>query len=132
VNVGADVIVAQGIDAGGHGAAEGASIISLVPELRTVFPRTPILAAGGIGDARGVLAALSLGADGVVMGTRFAASAESAIADKAKDLILNTHDAGVTTKRYLFEHADLELNCMTPFEDRECGFNFQNIMDGQL
>jgi Nitronate monooxygenase len=109
-----------------------ASIISLVPELRTMSLWTPISAAGGIGDARGVLAALSLGADGVVIGTRFSASVESAIADKTKDLILNTHESGVTTKRYLFERIDSELNCMTPFEDRECGFNVQNIMDGQL
>jgi NAD(P)H-dependent flavin oxidoreductase YrpB (nitropropane dioxygenase family) len=92
----------------------------------------PILAAGGMSDARGVLAALSVGADGVVMGTRFAASAESAMAEKAKDLILKTQDAGVTTKRYFLKQSNVELNCMIPFEDRECGFNFQNIMDGQL
>jgi nitronate monooxygenase len=67
----------------------------------TAFPQTPVLAAGGIVDARGVLAALTLGADGVVIGTRFATSKESAMSDNAKSLILNTRDGGVSTKRYV-------------------------------
>ena len=69
--LGANVIVAQGYDAGGHGLINFASIISLVPEIISAIPRTPVLAAGGISDASGVLAALALGADAVVMGTRF-------------------------------------------------------------
>lgn len=59
-----------------------------------------ILAAGGISDARGSLAALSLGAEGVVIGSRFATSRESAMASNAKTLILQTRDGGRTTKRY--------------------------------
>ena len=70
-DAGADVIVAQGYDAGGHGLINSASIISLVPEIISAIPGTPVLAAGGISDASGVLAALALGADAVVMGTRF-------------------------------------------------------------
>jgi NAD(P)H-dependent flavin oxidoreductase YrpB (nitropropane dioxygenase family) len=93
------VIVAQGIDAGGHGPINAASIISLVPEIVSAIPEIPVLAAGGISDARGVLAALALGADGVVMGTRFAASVESATADSAKRLIIQTQDGGVSTQR---------------------------------
>ena len=58
-----------------------------------------MLAAGGIVDASGILAALALGAEGIVMGTRFATTHESAIADKAKALILQTTDGGATTKR---------------------------------
>jgi len=96
----ADVLVAQGNDAGGHGVARSASIISLVPELISAFPKTPILAAGGIVDASGILAALALGAEGVVMGTRFGASHESAFPDAAKSIILQTHDGGVSTRRY--------------------------------
>lgn len=68
VSDGADVLVAQGIDAGGHQFSRGASVISLVPEIRqmldTEFPRagTGLLAAGGIVGARAVAAALALGA----------------------------------------------------------------------
>jgi nitronate monooxygenase len=100
------VIVAQGSDAGGHGTAQSASIISLVPELVSTLPHTPILAAGGIVDARGALAALALGAEGVVIGTRFAASVESAMADNAKSVILQTRDGGVSTKRYTSSYVD--------------------------
>lgn len=73
---GADIIVAQGIDAGGHQWASGAGIVSLVPEiadmLRDEFPdrEIPVWAAGGIVDGRGVAAALALGAEGAVLGTR--------------------------------------------------------------
>jgi nitronate monooxygenase len=73
---GADIIVAQGTDAGGHQWAAGASIISLVPEvadmLQAEFPGREIAlwAAGGIADGRGVAAALALGAEGAVVGTR--------------------------------------------------------------
>lgn len=67
VNEGADVIVAQGIDAGGHQWANGVGVVSLVPEvrdmLRTEFPdrEVALIAAGGIADGRGVVAALALG-----------------------------------------------------------------------
>ena len=100
MNAGADVLVAQGSDAGGHGKADCASVISLVPELASEFPGVPILAAGGIVDASGILAGLALGADGVVIGTRIATCIESAMADKAKDVILRTCDGGASTKRY--------------------------------
>lgn len=99
MKVGIDVLVAQGSDSGGHGTACATSIISLVPELVSSFPETPVLAAGGIVDASGVLASLALGAEGVVIGTRFAASTESAMPDNAKSLILKTSDGGATTKR---------------------------------
>ena len=99
MDAGADVLVAQGIDAGGHGNAHCASIVSLIPELVAEYPGVPLLAAGGIVEASGILAGLALGADGVVVGTRIAASAESAMADEAKALILQTSDGGLTTKR---------------------------------
>ncbi len=107
VDSGADILVAQGSDSGGHGASDSASIISLVPELVSAFPQIPVLAAGGIVEASGILAALALGAEGVVMGTRFATTLESAMAENAKALILQTTDGGATTKR-LSEH-DKEL-----------------------
>ncbi|HYL86942.1 MAG TPA: nitronate monooxygenase [Candidatus Angelobacter sp.] len=76
---GADVIVAQGTEAGGHGAAR--STLPLVPEVADYLakraPKTLLLAAGGIADGRGLAAAIMLGADGVLVGTRFWASAEA-------------------------------------------------------
>lgn len=100
VDAGIDVLVAQGNDSGGHGTANSVSIISLVPELVSAFRQIPVLAAGGIVDASGILAALALGAEGAVMGTRFATTPESAMADDAKTLILQKTDGGATTKRF--------------------------------
>ena len=79
VEVGADIIVAQGTEAGGHGATR--STLPFVPEVADFLaahaPATLLLAAGGIADGRGLAAALMLGADGVVMGSRFWSSAEA-------------------------------------------------------
>jgi nitronate monooxygenase len=76
---GADVIVAQGTEAGGHGATRGT--MSLVPEVvDAVGDRAIVLAAGGIADGRGLAAALMLGADGVLVGTRFWAAEEALVA----------------------------------------------------
>ncbi|UYV35983.1 nitronate monooxygenase [Rhodobacteraceae bacterium D3-12] len=80
VAAGADVIVAQGAEAGGHGATRGT--MSLVPEVvDACADRALVLAAGGIADGRGLAAALMLGADGVVMGTRFWAAREAQVAE---------------------------------------------------
>lgn len=77
---GADVIVAQGSEAGGHGAARGT--MTLVPEVvDAVGDDALVLAAGGIADGRGLAAALMLGADGVLVGTRFWAAEEALVAD---------------------------------------------------
>ncbi|HEX5455211.1 MAG TPA: nitronate monooxygenase [Stellaceae bacterium] len=73
---GADVIIAQGRDAGGHsGTTRGT--IGLVPAVVDAVAPIPVVAAGGIADGRGLAAALSLGAAGISMGTRFTASRES-------------------------------------------------------
>lgn len=76
---GADIIVAQGTEAGGHGAAR--ATMTLVSELATLLqresPETLLVAAGGIADGRGLAAALALGADGVLMGSRFWACSEA-------------------------------------------------------
>jgi nitronate monooxygenase len=89
IDAGAGVIVAQGSEAGGHGALR--STLPFVPEvadyLARRMPTTLLLAAGGIADGRGLAAALMLGADGVVVGTRFLASEEAltpaAVSDRA-------------------------------------------------
>lgn len=72
---GADLIVAQGGEAGGHGARRGT--VALVPAVVDAVAPLPVLAAGGIADGRGLAAALALGAGGVLLGTRFLASQES-------------------------------------------------------
>lgn len=99
-----DVLVLQGNDAGGHGRRQSASVISLVPEVLDMLERKgrsniPVLAAGGIVDSRGCAAALSLGASGAVVGTRFLVAEESGIAPGWKSEILRTVDGGVTTVR---------------------------------
>jgi nitronate monooxygenase len=77
VQVGADVIVAQGSEAGGHGGRPGRSTFSFVPVVADLAAPAPVLAAGGIADGRGVAAALALGAAGALIGTRFQASLET-------------------------------------------------------
>ena len=77
MDLGADVIVAQGTEAGGHGARRGRSTLPFVPVVVDLAAPTPVLAAGGIADGRGVAAALALGAAGALIGTRFQATAES-------------------------------------------------------
>jgi len=81
IDVGADVIVAQGAEAGGHG--ESRATMTLVPEVADLIAKvkeeTLLVAAGGIGDGRGLAASLMLGADGVLVGTRFWASSEAQV-----------------------------------------------------
>jgi nitronate monooxygenase len=71
------VIVAQGTEAGGHGGGRGT--LPFVPAVVDIVSPTPVLAAGGIADGRGVAAALVLGAAGALVGTRFQASAEALV-----------------------------------------------------
>jgi nitronate monooxygenase len=79
VDLGADVIVAQGTEAGGHGARRGRSTLPFVPIVVDLTAPTPVLAAGGIADGRGVAAALALGAAGALIGTRFQATTEALV-----------------------------------------------------
>lgn len=99
-----DVLVVQGSDAGGHGLARSASVMTLVPEVRDALQEQrmnhiSILAAGGIVDGRGMAASLALGASGVAMGTRFLASLEATIARGYQTEILRVSDGGLTTVR---------------------------------
>ncbi len=79
VDLGADVIVAQGTESGGHGAQRGRSTLPFVPVVVDLAAPTPVLAAGGIADGRGLAAALALGAAGALMGTRFQATTEALV-----------------------------------------------------
>lgn len=101
-----DALVLQGSDAGGHGFERGASIVSLVPETldllhqQSLTSSIPILAAGGISDARGAAAAFALGASGVVLGTRFLAARETTVPHPAyRDAVLAARDGGESTVR---------------------------------
>jgi len=87
VTKGADIIVAQGTEAGGHGVSCGS--MTLVPAVvDAVGHKVPVVMAGGVGDGRGLAAALMLGAQGVVLGTRFYASEEAAGDPNAKARIV--------------------------------------------
>jgi NAD(P)H-dependent flavin oxidoreductase YrpB (nitropropane dioxygenase family) len=85
---GADVIIAQGVEAGGHVAGQ-VSTMALVPRVVDAVSPVPVAAAGGIADARGLVAALALGAEGVVIGTRFIATAEAAAHPIYKQKVLD-------------------------------------------
>ena len=110
VDAGADIIVAEGCEAGGHSGYRG--VFTLVPEaadyLAKRSPDTVLVAAGGVGDGRGLAAALMLGADGVLVGTRFVASQESeapegfrqAIIGADGDATMKSTSADIARKRY--------------------------------
>ncbi len=94
---GVDVIIAQGTEAGGH--TGGVTTMALVPQAVDAAAGVPVLAAGGIADGRGVAAALALGAQGVVMGTRFVCATEatpSAHAHVERVLSSNADDTIIT------------------------------------
>jgi len=88
---GVDAVVAEGFEAGGHNGREETTTLCLIPMVREAV-YIPLLAAGGIGSGRSMLAAMVLGADGVQIGTRFAASAESSAHDLFKKRITNSNE----------------------------------------
>ncbi|KEY67107.1 hypothetical protein S7711_07082 [Stachybotrys chartarum IBT 7711] len=108
VEDGADAVVCQGIDAGGHQFRRGMGVVSFVPEVTTMLAEEfggkeiAVLAAGGIVDGRGAAAALALGAEGIVMGTRFTVSPESVYPEFRKEIVLQTRDGGSTTLKSEF------------------------------
>jgi nitronate monooxygenase len=108
LEAGAEVIAAQGAEAGGHGmnALNGRATISFVPELADWLaahaPRTLLLAAGGVADGRTLAAALVLGADGAVVGSRLWATHESLAAEGAKQQALATDGDG-TARSSVFD-----------------------------
>lgn len=89
VRTGVDAVIAEGLESGGH--IGEITTMSLVPQIADAVD-VPVIAAGGIGDARGVLAAFSLGASGVQMGTRFVLSDECIAHENYKKLVLKARD----------------------------------------
>jgi nitronate monooxygenase/enoyl-[acyl-carrier protein] reductase II len=86
---GADVIIAQGSEGGGH-VGTAMSTMALVPQAVDLVRPVPVIATGGIADGRGLAAAIMLGAQGVMMGTRFLATVESHSRGHSKDALLNS------------------------------------------
>ncbi len=109
LNAGADVLVAQGTEAGGHGADR--NLIDLLPTIVDLAAgRAPVVAAGGIADGRGFVAARVLGAAGVLLGTRFYASVEADGFDEAKRRICAAK-GGDTIRSIIF---DISRNAVWP------------------
>jgi enoyl-[acyl-carrier protein] reductase II len=88
---GVDAVVAEGFEAGGHNGREETTTFTLIPMVKEQI-KIPLIAAGGIATGRGILAAMALGADGVQMGSRFAASVESSSHENFKNMILATKE----------------------------------------
>ncbi|MDA1336979.1 MAG: nitronate monooxygenase [Bacteroidetes bacterium] len=100
---GVDAVVAEGFEAGGHNGREETTTMCLVPDVADAL-KVPVIAAGGIGNARGVLAAFALGAEGVQIGSRFVATPESSAHQAFKDEVIS---AGEGSTR-------LSLKALTP------------------
>lgn len=124
---GVDAVVAEGFEAGGHNGREETTTLTLIPMVREKIS-IPLIAAGGIATGRGMLAAMTLGADGVQMGSRFAASIESSSHDNFKNTIIETNegDTVLTLKelapvrliknKFFNEVQELYAKCPTPEE----------------
>lgn len=124
---GVDAVVAEGFEAGGHNGREETTTFTLIPMVKEQI-KIPLIAAGGIATGRGMLAAMVLGADGVQMGSRFAASFESSSHDNFKKTIIETGegDTHLTLKelapvrliknKFYNDIQDLYDKCPTPEE----------------
>jgi nitronate monooxygenase len=99
LDLGADVVVAQGSEAGGHG--EGRGTLPFVPAVVDIAGATPVLAAGGIANGRGLAAALVLGAAGAMIGTRFEATPEALLSADERAAIVAAGAADTTRDRIL-------------------------------
>lgn len=90
---GVDAVVAEGFEAGGHNGREETTTLALIPQVRNAIS-LPLIAAGGIGSGKAMLAAMALGAEGVQIGTLFAVSEESSASDAFKQLCVDLGEDG--------------------------------------
>jgi len=91
VEAGVDAIVAEGFEAGGHNGKDEITTMCLIPKIADEV-NIPVIAAGGIGDGRAMLAAMSLGADGVQIGSRFAVCKESSAHENFKNYVFDAKE----------------------------------------
>lgn len=129
--VGCDAVVAEGFEAGGHNGIDEITTLALVPQVVDAV-NIPVIAAGGIADGRGMLAAFALGAEGVQVGTRFAATVESSAHEFYKQKIVEAKD-GDTVLTY---HNILPLRALkNPFmiqvqkEETEKGMTRERMLE---
>ena len=94
-DAGCDAVVAEGFEAGGHNGREETTTMVLVPLVKNAV-KIPVIAAGGIATGRAMLAAFALGAEGVQVGTRFAASVEASIHENFKKKIIESEEGDTT------------------------------------
>ena len=130
VDVGADIIVAQGAEAGGHGLAR--ATFTLVPEiadyLAKAAPATVLVAAGGVADGRGLAPALMLGADGALIGSRFWASKEALVHAAFQNAAIDA-DGDATTRTTVVDIVR-KISWPKPFTARVMKTNFVNEWHG--
>jgi enoyl-[acyl-carrier protein] reductase II len=121
VEAGCDIVVAQGTEAGGHTGQ--VATMALVPQIvDAVGSRVPVVAAGGLYDGRGLAAALTLGADGVWVGTRFIATPEAHSVPGYKDALLGlAEDGTVVTRAYTGKTCRVVRNSYTEAFDTQGG-----------
>lgn len=122
-SVGCDAVVGEGVEAGGHNGLDEITTFSLIPQLVDEL-KIPVIAAGGICDGRGIIAALALGAEGVQIGTRFAVTKESSAHENYKKAVVNAGDkdthlilknlgmARVIKNKFSEKIKSMELNCV--------------------
>ena len=113
---GVDAIVAEGFEAGGHNGRDETTTFTLIPMVKEHI-KIPLIAAGGIATGRGMLAAMVLGADGVQVGSRFAASVESSAHENFKNTILTVKEGD--TQLTLKELAPVRLIKNKFYQDLE-------------
>ncbi|MBK6729974.1 MAG: nitronate monooxygenase [Bacteroidetes bacterium] len=113
-DAGCDAVVAEGFEAGGHNGREETTTLCLIPMVADAID-IPVIAAGGIGDGRAMLASMVLGAEGVQVGSRFAASEESSAHQNFKNAIINTDEG--STQLTLKELTPVRLIKNKFFED---------------
>ena len=125
---GVDGVICEGHEGGGHKATTELSTMALIPMAADAV-KIPIVAAGGIADARGMVAALALGADGVYVGTRFMATRECDAHPKVKQAVVEARDAcTVSVDKWMVVGRDLKNSFTTKyFEMKACGASMEEL-----
>jgi nitronate monooxygenase len=131
LDAGAEILAAQGGEAGGHGMS-ARSTFTLVPEVVDIVaersPDTLVLAAGGVADGRGLAAALALGADGALVGTRFWAAPEALVSPRAHERAIRA--VGDDTFRTQVYDAVRQLDWPAEYNERAIGNSFLDVWHG--